>query len=614
MNLKSSQNCPYQENQENPTESCGCSQNCGPNDICLPWHHKEFAGISKKAFFGIIAPQNIARKLKDELIQRNYPEKRGIYTLFLNQFSSDFSDNTTQINIEIELFKSLHEIDPEGEFTPQMFYHTVIRKNSHDMAIMHKMRRNLQVFHDKAYIKNALDQNALDTTTKKLTKQDFENGKSFIELIYSCIGDLTLIFVSDAGKSLTTLCQEISLKQTVVSSKDVIDCTRKLPENYAKLAAQDIGHFDMHCQNICYKMKKNKPCLSIIDFGFNSYMEYGQLSNFIHFLLAEIDFNYLENSSFMRSCDPVHYHFFIACFEMMIQYFSQYCQNGIGNINNLTLIFLKMAQHLFSIEASDDDALAPARIIDIDSRIIEAKYFQFRAKVKNVYSRFLNPEQLNKIWRRVCLKTYSAVMRYHYAHDEFITTIARTYNPNEKTFSSNKYNKKRTADGKFKHNYPCVSYLPILDDFSMAYYDYEEEQYDYNFLKRKFDEFSVIHACIFFLSSVYIVDDDTTPEIHQGKIDIMHEIDRLKMKFEPPNTNYSDGSIEFSFINFKHSKPVDNIPQHPPLPSDQSSQSSSENDLESLSSHTETYHEINQQDSFELNYSINSLNFSDISP
>jgi len=271
-----------------------------------------------------------------------------------------------------------------------------------------------------------------------------------------------------------------------------------------------------------------------------------------------------------------------------------------------------MAQCLFSIEGSADDAFAPAFLVNINSRIIEAKYYQFRNKVKIVYSRFLNPEQLNKIWRRVCLKTYSAVMRYHYTHDEFITTIAKTYNPNEKIFSSNQYNKKRTADQKYKHNYPCVSYLPILDDFSMAYYDREESQYDYNFLKQKFDEFSVKHACIFFLSSVYIVDDDTTPEIHQGKIDIMHEINRLKIEFEPPNTNYSDGSIEYSFINFQNSKPVDDIPPHPPLPSDPSSQSSSENDLESLSSHTETYQQ-NKQDSFDFNASINSLNFSDFS-
>jgi len=617
MNVTSSGICPYQENQKNPKELCGCSQNCGLTDICLPWHHAEFAGVSKKAFYGIIAPTRIARRLKHIIIERDYLESEGIYTLILNQFASDRSDNTEEINIEIELFKTLREIDPEGEFTPEMFHHTVIQRNSMDMLHMHRMCHNIAVFHNEAYIHNALMENALDTTTPRLKKKDFEKGKCFIKLINECIGDLTLMFVSDAGKSLTDLCDEIKDKKTIVSAKDVIQCTRKLPENYAKLAARGIGHFDMHCNNICYKMKKNKPCLTIIDFGYNSFIDGGQESNFIHYLLAEIDFNYLEKHAFMRCCDPVHYYMFIACFEMMIGYFSQYNEKGLGNLTTLVSILLKMAQNLFSPDISDDEACAPALVVNLDVQIIQAKYYQFRARIKEVYARFYTEELLNNIWRRVCLKTHQAVMRYHYTHDEFITTIARISCPGQTIFSSNQYRKKRCADGKFNKIFPCVSYLPILDDFCMAYYDREGSQYDYKFLKQKFDEHSVTQACVFFLSSVYIVDDDETEETHRGKVDLMHEIDRIKMKFQPPTMHYEENSIEYSFMIFKHPNIADEIiPPPPPPPLSQVPQISPENDQQSLSTGTEIYIQRDEQDGQDGLQSIGSfksLNFSAIS-
>jgi len=61
----------------------------------------------------------------------------------------------------------------------------------------------------------------------------------------------------------------------MVTPTDVVAATRKLADDYQKLAERKVGHYDMHTSNITYTIEKNKLFLKIIDFGLNDYSREG---------------------------------------------------------------------------------------------------------------------------------------------------------------------------------------------------------------------------------------------------------------------------------------------------------------------------------------------------
>jgi len=72
----------------------------------------------------------------------------------------------------------------------------------------------------------------------------------------------------------------------------------------------------------------------------------------------------------------------------------------------------------------------------------------------------------------------------------------------------------------------CLAYLVIFDYFSMAFYNKELFAYDINFLKKKFDEFSIGFYSVYLMKLVYFIDEKDRR--------LAQEIYRVQANFSAP--------------------------------------------------------------------------------
>ena len=222
--------------------------------------------------------------------------------------------------------------------------------------------------------------------------EEKEEGQELVEMIESNEDSLYFMYVTDVGISLYNYVTDCD---AIRDSKDIINATRNLAEDYQKLAKNGIGHYDMHNNNIMCKKRDGKLCLSIIDFGFGFAIEKGIQRNVLHFLFSGVSFDKAEQTKrSIRHCDPVHYNMFVMCFGMLRRTLNQTKQATVQTVN--------------------------AIIHDMyDSGFVQKEPIGWTADTKNFhvleayiiesYKEFYTKEQLQGIWKRVCEKTYVVV-------------------------------------------------------------------------------------------------------------------------------------------------------------------------------------------------------------
>ena len=509
-----SENCIYNLDPKNPEHLCGCEDSLDTE--CNPKNHIEKNGVRKKAIFGVIGVEGEIAKVYEKAKLIRY--RGGIYTLLMNEFDDDLQkqDNKQEIFREFEVYTKLHQIDPGGEFTPILLHHCIIKRNTPAFNELISVCKNIKDYQSET--------------------GDFESNQHLQNMVRSKRGGIFFMYVSDAGKTIESYmrtCQKYP-NTTQMSPQDAIQSTQNFASNYQKLAAKQIGHFDLHLNNITYKMKKGKMCLSIIDFGCDEYLENGKPANYIHFVCSNYHFGGPRNTEkYIRPSEPVHYVMFIIAFEILrnllcfwkprIEHLSESKQGQL-----VLQLIERMSEYLFielKYKALEDIMNSMLHCNSekaySESRFLCQSYCDFFYAIKEVYGQFYSTKCLKGIWKRVCHKMHKAVYRYGNANPKYIDEISIS----RYSGAVNRFAKHR--DGHYVFD-GMPAYLKIFDDFSMAFYDKERFPHNINFLKKKYDEFSIAMMSIILLKLVYF-----SRSFDNAKLE--YEIRRIQDNFSSPN-------------------------------------------------------------------------------
>ena len=470
----SSEPCPYHEHGQESQVDCECTIG---NQTSLD-KHAQFKGSYKTAYYGLIGTQKdvdiVHRKMQ------NMQNHKGIYTLIMN-----CGDNQHTIEKEINLFETIQKADPEGDFTPILVHYNRIHKKSSDDKALQKICANVRAYQDVKYKsvrvdkKNQMEADKNDGLT--YLEYEFDNdeekeeGQELVEMIESNEDSLYFMYVTDVGISLHDYVTDV---YAIRDSNDIIQATRNLAENYQKLAKVGIGHYDMHNNNIMCKKRDGKLCLSIIDFGFGFAIEKGIKRNVLHFLFSGVSFDEAKKTRrSIRYCDPVHYNMFVMCFGMLRRILNQ--------TNKPTLQIAKMIIHDMFISGFVEK--------DPVSWTPDTKNFHVLEEyIIESYKEFYTREQLQGIWKRVCEKTYVVVSDFLNRENGMQELSART----RITGKPNMY----VPDNHYKYaTKDKNAFSELFDAFSMAFYDRERQACDENFLRKKFDEYSIANVSMFIL-------------------------------------------------------------------------------------------------------------------
>jgi len=515
LNVVDSENCCYNLKPGNPIQLCGCEESCSLEKACDPKHHIEKKGARKKAIFGVIGVQNEISQVFEQAELIGY--RGGIYTLLMNEFDDDLQkgDNKPEISRELEVYKKLSQIDAGGEFTPILLHSCIVKRNTTSFDELLSICRNISEYQSKT--------------------RDFESNQHLQNMVRSNRGGIIFMYVSDAGKTIQSymrMCQKYP-SQIRMSPQDVIESTQNFAINYQKLAARQIGHFDLHLNNVTYKMKNGKMCLSMIDFGCDEYFENGKRANYIHFVYAPVHFGFQRSAErYIRPSNPVHYIMFIMAFEILRNCL-YFWKSRIGHFSVsqhgrlVSDIIYRMSEGLF-IETDNNviqEVMKSMLGYDSDPKYSEShflcqSYCDFFYVIKEVYGDFYSIRCLKGIWMRVCEKMEQAVYRYGNANPKYLDEMSISRRDGAvNVFETNK-------DGHYVF-VGMPAYLKIFDDFSMAFYDKEQFSHNINFLKKKYDEFSIARLSIILLKLVYFSRGDNAR--------LEFEIRRVQDIFSPPN-------------------------------------------------------------------------------
>ena len=493
LNLVASENCAYNEHLKTPSSPCGCSQACELEKECKLTHHIEKQGARKNVIYGVIGVHEEVTKVYSEMSRIGY--SGGVYTLMIDEFDdrAHQQSNMDEIVREIQVYDKLAVIDPRGSFTPVLLHSCLIQAGTTQYDELKTIGDNIH--------------------KHQMKSGDFNSNKHLQNMLSSSKGGIFFMYVTDAGKTLESLLQNLNEypQRNTLSAQDVIECTRKLANNYQKLAAEQIGHFDLHPSNITYTLTQGKIDLKIIDFGYNEYYQDAVPSNYLHFLYSGIVFGRrLTAERHIRQCDPVHYIMFIMAFEILRTCLSVRKANGQQSLrpNTIYEIIKMMSDGLF-VESNDNQinhVMAkmlgyPSQRMYSESIALMTEYKDFFNVIVYQYASFYNLRDLNGIWERVCHKMNQCVYRYGKENTRYIEELSAS----RRYGSVNGFERNQNGLYIFRG---MPAYLAIFDYFSMAFYDKELFAYDINFLKKKFDEFSIAFYSVYLMKLVYTINNN----------------------------------------------------------------------------------------------------------
>ena len=511
FNVVSSEVCSYNQNPANPLYGCGCASHDDPNIQSNLNEHSDFEGATKKVILGIIGPDTQKKHVYDQLAKL-HPRvaAQGIFTLIISQLDSTGDDISDEINREIRTFQSIALADPTGEFTPLLLHSCVIKRQSPDFQALVEISNQV----------------AIKKPSNNLTT-----------MIRARHGDLYFLYVTNAGKTLTEYIRHLRANNNtrpMVTPPDVVAATRKLADDYQKLAKYHVEHCDMHTSNITYTIENNKLSLKIIDFGFNDYSRDGQKMNVLHFLFEHAYMGEPDTYRAIRSCDPIHYNLFVTCFEVMRR-----CMlvNNERTIEELLRIVKIMGTDLFVNDHAPRDRREENAILrDMNSmmgksrqlyesytRKVTSEYLSYIEHIVWKYGEFFTRKAIQQIWVRVCSKLYDVLWEYYTLHPTLVQDIC------QKTRSAVNDSYDCYNTGVCVKKFELKIYPKIFDRFCMAFYDKPTNVLDMDFLKKKFDEYSIAFTYCSLLTN--LVDTFWTP--HNNNVRI--EIQRLKSDFEAPS-------------------------------------------------------------------------------
>ena len=525
MRVIGSEVCPCNEHSLHP-KVCNCIYGCLEGDKCELWHHAEKEGAFKKVIFGVIGPDTYVDEVHKEMSRLKY--RGGVYTLVINELSRKRGrppkDNTMDIMREIETMEIIKQIDPLGTFTPTILYWKKMQRGGKEFESLQRIDRNIAASKQKSG-KSLVGRHIEDVTA-------MDNG------------DIFFLYVTDAGETLESL---IDLKYNGVSKKQspqtqakqktivdyvtvdsVVNAMYELEENYNSLARHKIGHCDLHCENITYRINDGKLNFNIIDFGFHNYCRSGQERNILHFLMSFVVFgNRQEVHRCIRFCDPVHYYMFILCFEMFYE-----CISWRGALQRTAedlhyVLVTMMSNRLFVDSVTREEDIGSMMGLpegkDERASTLNRKYMEFLSVLEERYDEFYDLGDFSNIWKRVCIKTYETVLRYlentdvHFLHKMQGSKKRAPVNQFKDVFSS--------ITRQQEEVYNCEAFPIIFDDFCMAYYD--KSTFDQAFLIQKFDKFSIAHSMVKILNSI---------QKHFKSVRVEFETDYLKSRFKLKDT------------------------------------------------------------------------------
>jgi len=518
LNVVSSEPCPYHEDGHNSKVECDCTVGI---DTSLD-HHVEFVGSYKRAFYGLVGAQVDVNLVHQKMAMTENQDQ--IYTLIMN-----CDNNEKTIMEEINLFKEIEKADPSGNFTPLLIHHNRIYKNSPDSKALQKICANVKAYQDVKYKSARIDKKSREDAKMRAirarknagltrvhynsdSEEEKEEGQELVDIIESNKNSLFFMYVTDAGISSYDYVAENCNKADVNAT---INATQNLAENYQRLAMNGIGHYDLHGNNIMCKKRDGKLCLSIIDFGFGFAIENGIQRNVLHFLFSGVSFDNAEKTqTAIRYCDPVHYTMFVMCFGMLRRTLNQ--AKG-ADLNTVHMIINEMRNSAFS------------HVVSTPSTQDMQNFQVLEENVVTSYKDFYDKSKLQGIWKRVCEKTYVVVSRFLRRENGMQELSARTRknDPNGKLPSSEMY----VADNAYTYASRATNVFTILfDEFSMAFYDRDNEPCDQLFLRKKFDEYSIANVCVFLLKKF----------MHANKTDDLrflyrNECMKLQNKFSAPH-------------------------------------------------------------------------------
>ena len=510
FNVISSEPCAFNENPANSLFGCGCPSHDDPRIEGDLGEHEGSEGATKKAIFGIIGPNSQKQHVYRRLAQLGpQAAAHGVFTLIISQYKPNGDDISDEITREIDTFRSVALADPKGEFTPVLLHSCVIKRQSQDFQTLMAIS----------------DQVKLQQPKNNLTT-----------MVENRHGDLHFLYVTNSGKTLTDYIRRLRAKNNtrpMVTPPDVVDATRKLAEDYQKLAKYQVGHCDMHTSNITYTIEKNKLSLNIIDFGFNNYSRDGQDMNVLHFLFEHAFMGEPRTYETIRPCDPIHYNLFVACFEVMRR-----CMlvNNDKSIKELLRIVKIIGKDLFVYKHEARGRREKNAIwgdmnsmMGVDRRRYEKytvelteEYESYIEYIVWAYGDFFTRQAIQKIWVRVCSKVHDVLLEYYNLHPTLVKDICEPSG----SAVNDAYDSYST--GVCVKKYELKIYPVIFDRFCMAFYDKPTGVLDMSFLKKKFDEYSIAFACCSLLTNLV----DTFWTCHDE--DVRTEIRRIKSDFEAP--------------------------------------------------------------------------------
>jgi len=298
----------------------------------------------------------------------------------------------------------------------------------------------------------------------------------------------------------------------------------ELEENYNMLAIHKIGHCDLHCENITYRINDRKLSFIIIDFGFHNHCRSGQERNILHFLMSFVVCgNREEVHRCIRVCDPMHYYMFILCFEIFYECISWRGASQRTAEDLHYVLVTMMSNRLFVKSVTQEEHIGRLMGLSDDKDELQStlkkKYTEFLFVLKARYKEFYDGYDFSDIWKRVCKKMYETVLRYLENTDvHFLQKMQGS--------------KKRAPVNQFKdifsnitqqqeEVYNCEAFPAIFHHFCMAYYD--KSTFDKAFLIQKFEKNSIAHSMVKLLNSMQ-------KHFDSGRVEF--EIQYLKSRFK----------------------------------------------------------------------------------
>ena len=486
MSLKvvGSEPCPYHEDGQNSQVDCLCTV----GDQISLYKHVEFKGSYKRAFYGLVGPQNQVCLVHEKMQCMEDPD--GIYTLIV-----DCGNDASTIEQEIKLFQKIKQVDPTGDFTPLLVHCNRISKGSADYKALEKICANVRAYQDVKYksVRCRADRHG-----------EKEEGQELVEMIEGIGNLMYFMYVTDVGMLSYDY---VSDDDNIRDSSDVIRATRKLAEDYQKLAKKGIGHYDLHGNNIMCKKRNGKLCLSIIDFGFGFAIEEGIARNVLHFLFSGVNFDNPEKTKVsIRHCDPVHYNMFVMCFGMLRRILNETEQATLSTVET---IIEDMYDSAFAQEVPDCKSVHMKRFNVLEACIIES------------YKEFYSKTQLQGIWKRVCEKTYVVVSDF-LKRDRGMQDLSARMRDTQNMYIADNFYEYATEETN--------AFTILFDAFSMAFYDRKGQHCDQIFLRKKFDEYSIANISVFILKKGM---DATVVKVN--KFPFRNECMNLQKLFSAPN-------------------------------------------------------------------------------